>query len=85
MAARGRRVVGSSSSKSKSYYVDNANKMFDNDTKVCEQCGKKFIVTCPDYMYKKDYSYKDSKGRSRSKVVYFCRYNHYVEWLKDHD
>ena len=57
---------------------------FNAYTVKCAVCGKEFI-RAPGHMYKDVITIKDGKRKYGSaKTVWFCRYNHYVQWMKDH-
>lgn len=58
--------------------------MFKDRETTCAVCGKTFYRE-PDHMYKvtAHISADTDSGRT-SKILYFCRYNHYVQWLKEH-
>lgn len=61
------------------YYERIMESMFSDREVTCAQCGKQFIRPV-DTQYK--VSFKDSSNNK--KTLYFCRYNHYVQWMKDH-
>lgn len=58
--------------------------MFRDRETTCAVCGKKFYRE-PDHVYKVNVNVSSDTDSGRSnKVLYFCRYNHYVQWLKEH-
>lgn len=52
---------------------------------TCCVCGRTFFKA-PQHMYKASVStYVNSSAKShRSETVWFCRYNCYVKWMKEH-
>ncbi len=58
---------------------------FSAYTSKCEVCGKEFI-RAPEHMYKAVVRTKSENSKyGTTKTIWFCRYNHYVEWMKAHD
>ena len=60
----------------------NPDSMFSSLEETCYECGKKFYRGV-DHIYKTTVPSKPGDTKNR-KVVYFCRYNHYVKYMKDH-
>lgn len=58
--------------------------LFKSKEAVCAVCGKKFYKM-PDHMYKvrQERSASSDHGKT-ARILYFCRYNHYVRWMKEH-
>lgn len=63
--------------------IDHDANLFQSTIAKCEVCGKEFF-RAPEHLYKYNASIKLANGKTASKVLWFCRYNHYVQWMKDH-
>lgn len=57
--------------------------MFKDRETTCAVCGRTFY-RAPDHKYKATVTTYNKDNNTRSDhTLYFCRYNHYVQWLKD--
>lgn len=60
-----------------------SNDLFSSYIVKCAVCGKEFM-RAPEHVYKDVITVKDGKRKYGSTVtVWFCRYNHYVQWMKE--